>query len=287
MTALGKLLVFLVLFLSLVWNFLTINAYATRTNWQKEAKKYQEQAQVAADSANKMKALLDAEREANEDAKRSLQQERDRYYSQVAQLLQVRDGLLTQYNIAFTDATKKAADAAKLQAMIDKLGGQVKQLDEEGRRKDDQLVKLVADANFARAEKEKAELTARSLLAQINVKSDALLALQEEFNNYKQDRTGVPGLRTPLAPANFRGTVTRVDGDFIAFTPGADAGLTQGTVLRVQRFTPAGVFLGKLTVTISDPKQAVGRFEPALRNAPRNEANTPKIGDEVSPYNAR
>lgn len=287
MTALGKLLLFLVLFLSLVWNFLTINAYATRTNWQKEAKKYQEQAQVAADSANKMKALLDAEREANEDAKRSLQQERDRYYSQVAQLLQVRDGLLAQYNIAFTDAAKKAADAAKLQAMIDKLGGQVKALDEESKKKDDQLVKLVADANFARAEKEKAELTVRSLQTQLASKEDALLALREDFNNFKQQRNGVPGLRTPLAPAGFRGTITAVVGDTVQFSPGADAGLTAGTVLRVERITPAGVFLGKITVKISNPKEAAGQFEPAVRNAPRNESNTPKVGDQVAPYDAK
>lgn len=287
MTALGKLLVFLVLFLSLIWNFLTINVYATRTNWQKEAKKYQDQAQVAADSANKMKLLLDVEREATEDAKRSLQQERDRYYTQVAQLLQDRENLNTQYNVAFTDAAKKAADAAKLQAIIEKLGGQVKQLDDEGKRKDDQLVKLVADTNFARAEKARADLAVESLLKQIAVKEDALLALQEELNNLKLNRNPVPGLRTPVAPANFRGTVKGVEGDFISFTPGANTGLTVGTVLQVVRLAPQGVFLGKLTVTIANPTEAVGQFEPAVRAAPRNAANTPKIGDQVAPYTNR
>ena len=97
MTAIGKMLVFLVLFLSLVWNFLVVNAYTARTNWQREAKKYQADAVAAADAANKMKALRDAEAESSDDAKRALQQERDRYYTQVAQLLNVRDALGQQY----------------------------------------------------------------------------------------------------------------------------------------------------------------------------------------------
>ena len=287
MTALGKLLVFLVLFLSLIWNFLTINAYATRTNWQKEAKKYQEQAQVAADSANKMKAQLDAEREAGEDAKRALQQERDRYYSQVAQLLQVRDGLLTQYNVAFTDAAKKAADAAKLQAIIDKLGGQVKAFDEVAKKREEQVTKLVADKNFAVAEQLRAELAVKSLDRQLAVKQDELAALQEDFNGLKNGRIGAPGARAAPAPANFRGTVRKVSGNYLEFTPGANAGLVKGAVLRVERITPQGVFLGKLTVLIADPTEAVGMFEPADRNAPRTAANTPIPGDQVSPYEAR
>ena len=61
MTAIGKMLVFLLLILSLVWNALVINGFAARTNWQREAKKYQAEAVLAAEAANKMKSLRDAE----------------------------------------------------------------------------------------------------------------------------------------------------------------------------------------------------------------------------------
>ena len=63
MTILGKMLVFLVLVLTLVWNGLVVNAYVTRTNWRAEAKRSQDKAVEAADSANKMKGLLESERE--------------------------------------------------------------------------------------------------------------------------------------------------------------------------------------------------------------------------------
>jgi hypothetical protein len=290
MTAIGKMLVFLVLFLSLVWNFLVVNAYTARTNWQREAKKYQAEAVAAADAANKMKALRDAEAESSDDAKRALQQERDRYYTQVAQLLNVRDALGQQYNLAFSQAQKDAATAAQLQAVIDKLSGQVTELDGALKARNDQLAKLVVDANNARADKERAEIEAKRQQAAAERNLETAQKLQEQLTETRLGTGGIPGVRTPTAPVGFRGTVTRVEKDrdgnvFVAISPGLDAGLKSNTILQVNRTAPAGRFVGKLKVTYVQAKEAVGSFEPAQRGAALTGDNLPKAGDQVSAYN--
>jgi DNA repair exonuclease SbcCD ATPase subunit len=54
MTALGKTLTVFVFLLSLVWCWLTVNAYATRTNWVTQAKTAQTHTQAAIERAREM-----------------------------------------------------------------------------------------------------------------------------------------------------------------------------------------------------------------------------------------
>jgi hypothetical protein len=289
MTAIGKMLVFLVLVLSLIWNFLVLNSYAARTNWQKEAKKYQQEAVAAADAANKMKALRDSEAESFEDAKRALMQERDRYYTQVAQLQASNEKLSVLYNTAFTEEQKKGSAAALLQASIDKLQGQVKELDDQNKKNDEKIVQLVLSANASRADKERASIEAAAYKKASEENTLKAQALREEINELKLGgNNGIPGLRTPVAPAGFRATVMQVDysgGIYrIRFNQGFDAGLKQGSVLKVQRIAADGKYLGKLTVNLTDPKEAVGTFEPAVKGAVLTADSKPKVGDEVVPY---
>ena len=72
MTILGKMLVFVVLVLSIVWNALVVNSYVARTNWQKRAAEYEKKAQDAATSATSMKALLEEERAAAAEARQAM-----------------------------------------------------------------------------------------------------------------------------------------------------------------------------------------------------------------------
>lgn len=286
MTAIGKMLVFLILVLSLIWNFLVLNAYTARTNWQREAKKYQIEAVAAAESANKMKALRDVEAESADDAKRSLQQGSDRYYTQLDQLYQARATLNAQYNTAFSDAQKKAAAAAQQQANNEKLSGQVTELDNQLKKKEEQVAQLVTAANLARADMERAKLEAAAFKRASEANQDRVQKLQEEIAEAKLGGSGIPGVRSPAAPVGYRGTITYVEQDktgvLIEFGPGLDAKLQKGTVLQVNRLTPTGRYLGKLTVIFVNTKQAVGQFEPATRGTvPAGEA-LPKVGDQVS-----
>src|SRR6516165_5492529 len=121
MTILGKVLVFVVLVLSIVWNALVVNAYVTRTNWQAEAKRSQAKAKEAADSATAVKNLVDEERSTAAERERSYREDRDRLYVQNAQLLKDRDELSGQVNNAFAQQKGLNAQAGILQANIDKL----------------------------------------------------------------------------------------------------------------------------------------------------------------------
>lgn len=290
MTAIGKMLVFLVLVLSLIWNALVINAYTARTNWQREAKKYQAEAILAAESANKMKSLRDAEAESADDAKRALQQERDRYYTQVAQLVTVRDTLNQQYNVAFSEAQKKAATAAQLHAMTEKLSGQIKVIDDELKKVEEKGNQLVIAANLARAAQSRAEIERDRYKIAAEANREFAQKLQDQLTEARLGTGGIVGVRTPNAPAGFSGSVIAVEVDartttvYVEFTPGLDTGLQVGTVLRVDRLTPAGVFVGKLTVTLVNSKKGVGVFEPAEKRAALTPDRLPKVGDAVKAY---
>ncbi|MGL6076600.1 MAG: hypothetical protein ACRC8S_20795 [Fimbriiglobus sp.] len=288
MTAIGKMLVFLVLILSLVWTFLTLNAYSARTNWQKEAKKYQTEAQSAAESATKMRALLESTTEANEDAKRAIIQERERYYSQVAQLQTQLTSLTEAYNKAFTEAQNKQTAAAQLQAMIDKLTGQVSQLDADLKKMEVERNDAVTRSNRDRGARQEAEIARDSykLGAEKNgEKVNELLQIIAEMKN--GTASGIPGFRTPVAPAGFRGTVSSVSAEggqvYVQLTPGLDAGLQKDTTLDIQRTTPAGRYLGKLKIVSVDNKNAVGILIPATKGVPPTGDALPRKGDEIVP----
>ena len=287
MTAIGKMLVILVLVLSLVWNALVINGYAARTNWQRAAKKAEGEAAAAAEAANKMKGLRDAEAESADDAKRALQQERDRYYTQVAQLVAVRDTLSQQYNVAFSDKQKQAAAAAQLQAMIDKLSGQVKVIDGDLKKLEEEKSQLVIAKNNASAAQTRAEIERDRYKIAAEANLERAQKLQEELNEKKLGTGGIPGVRTPVAPVGFQGEVSLVERDkasgtvYVQFSPGLDAGLKEGTVLRIDRLTPTGRYLGKLTVVTASLKAGVGTFDPAVKGAVLTPESLPKVGDVV------
>ena len=291
MTAIGKMLVILVLVLSLVWNALVINGFAARTNWQREAKRSQAEAVAAAESANKMKGLRDAEAESADDAKRALQQERDRYYTQVAQLVAVRDTLSQQYNVAFSEKQKEGAKAALQQAMIDKLSGQIKVIDDDLKRREEEKNQLVIAKNNANAAQTRAEIERDRYKAAAERNLELAQKNQDTINEMKLGVGGIGGVRPPAVRADFRGTVTIVDRDkatgvvYVQFSPGIDAGLKEGAVLRINRLAPAGRYVGRLTVVTATLKAGVGTFEPAAKGTAPSADSLPKVGDEVNVLN--
>jgi archaellum component FlaC len=280
------MLVFLVLILSLIWTFLTLNAFASRTNWANQAKKFQAEAQVAADAATKMKALRDSEAEANEDAKRAIAQERDRYREQVAQLQDQLSKLSSLYNTAFTEEQKKSAKAAELQANIDKLNGQVAQLTNDVKRLEGERNNAVIAMGVAKGERENAEIQRDNYKKASEKFADEVQKLREDNNDLRTGKgTGIPGVRTPVAPVGLRGTITKVDEDrgtiYLEMTPGLDAGIQKGMTLDVQRLVPAGRYVGKVTITIVTNKGAAGTFTPATPGAPVTGEAKPRAGDEI------
>lgn len=280
MTALGKILVFLVLVLSLAFNALVVNAYVARTNWKAEADKSQKRAKDAADSANGMKALLDETVAANEDAKRVLREEKDRLYNQVA-VLQAEVNRLDDAN------KQQLAAAARLNTQIDVLQANIarltKQVDDYDKliaAKELQINQLTGAANASKVSENKAIL-----------ERDAEKQRAENFAQIIQDLrdqlAAKQGLKPNSLPGNFRGTVESYDraSGLITMTPGLDAGVQKGAKMSVYRLVGGGKFLGTIEVLQADPKKAVGRFglaNPRNLNPPADDF--PRAGDELKPY---
>lgn len=285
MTAIGKMLVFIVLVLSLMWNFLTLNAYVTRTNWRNEAKKYQDRAGEAALSATKMNELLTSERAAAQDARQALLQQTERGNAQVAQLAREREVLLAQFGAAFTQAAANATAATTQDAVITTQGTQVKTLADQDKLATKLISDLKLDREKASVEADQAKIAAEALRKQnedLVGKVQRLTADNAALARNGGRPGGVSDGLTPPAPSDFRGTVTEVGTDnLMAISGGVDHGLAVGMVLTVQRLTPTGRYLGKLKLTEVHPKTAVGQFTPSAPS--RDPAARPKAGDEVVP----
>jgi RNA polymerase sigma factor (sigma-70 family) len=148
-----------------------------------------------------------------------------------------------------------------------------------------------------RLELEQAKADAAKRQKQVEQLEERLKKLTEELLRKGND-PGMPlGLARPTVPEGFRGTVKRIEGTakdlaagkdvLVEFTPGLDAGVQPGAVLGIERRRKgeAAGYLGKITVTKVNAKDAVGKFEPALpfplpdlvRRAP-----LPEPGDEVT-----
>jgi hypothetical protein len=291
MTVLGKMLVFLVLVLSLVWNGLVVNAYVTRTNWKAESKRSQDRAAEAADSANKMKALLDAEREGSEDARRALRDENYQLAKQVATLKTRLDDLNKQYKDAFDKGQQDNVATNQLQENIKKLETQLGDANALLSAKEKQVDDLTKAAEKDRVAAQKASLDAQAqaqradrLAARVQELAERLEEMQR--NGVRAPSPGVNPDRPQPAPPGFRGTVERVvrDGNdyLITLKPGLDAGLVRGAELSIARLQPTPRYIGKLIVVLADPKEAVGRFVPpeGRRLGPDD---LPKPGDELTP----
>lgn len=287
MTALGKILVFLVLVLSLVFNALVVNAYVARTNWKVAADKSAKSAKDAADSANGMKTVLDEAIAANEDAKRVLREERDRLYNQLV-IAQAEVNRLDEANKQqLAAASRLNVQIDVLQANIKRLTKQVDDYDKLLAAKELQINQLTAAANASKVAENKAILERDAEKQRAEGFAQRLQELSDEVEGYRrQGLAPRPGARGPSLPAQFRGTVQKFDrdGGYVTITPGLDAGVQVGAVMSVYRTRGVeGKYLGKIVIRSTDPKQAVGVFQPAN---PRNQLaadDYPRAGDELKP----
>jgi hypothetical protein len=296
MTILGKMLVFVVLVLSIAWNALVVNSYVARTNWQKRAAQYEKSAQEAADSANKMKLLLEEERAAAAEARQAITAQHERLYLQNQQLLKDRENLTREMNNDFVRAKGKANDDNKLQTNVEKLQTQVDNQERQIKEKDKQLTDTTHAAQLDRVAAEKARIDAAGRQQQAERLAVRVQQHSDELDEYKR-RFGTiqplgPGeRRSPGVPSGFHGSVVRTEGTaqdlyagrdvLVELTPGMDAGLRQGAILTVRRQNGAtGKYLGTVTVVRADAKNAVGRFTPANPRAVRAD-DLPKAGDEL------
>jgi hypothetical protein len=234
-----------------------------------------------------MKDLLESEQLAAEDAKRSLREEVVRLYEQVAQLTKARNDLNQQFQVGFEAQQKVGTEVGTLNANILKLQTQVDKMEKLLADKEKQVNDLTAAANADRVSAQKSKIAAdaqKDRADRLEAKVQQLAAeIELRKNNGGQLPPANPGgYGAGAPPEGFRGRVARRDGDLIVFEPGLDAGVQKDMRFKVIRINGTGRYLGTVTVLLSDPKQAVGRFTPAPGTRP-GPGDYPKAGDELLP----
>ena len=291
MTAMGKMLAFLVFILAIAWVVFGVNAYVTRVNWEARALKAEKSAKDAAESATKMKDLYEITVASHADQLRASQAERDRLYNQVAVLSKERDSLQQQFNQAFGNAQQANVAIKNLQTNLKSVQDQVDELDKSVAAKNTELNDLSKKAAEDRVARGEAERTAIEFRQQADRLGDKLATLNEELQSYKRQYgplTGQLGGAASL-PDGFRGTVTTVElvggGDMlVTLTPGADAGVRKGAVMTVYGVrNGAAKHLGTVQILSADPKSSVGRFVPPANRGVLVRDDYPRAGDELKP----
>ena len=284
MTALGKTLTVFVFLLSLVWCWLTVNAFATRTNWktQVEAAKVQTDSAIARarefeEAFNALKASAEAQAKTQADV---IVENK----ATIVKLQKDNGDLKASYDLKLA-AEKKDEDRTAL--FLKNLEATSQQLNLSKTRADGLegiLTAAIRSEQAALNGSLASKLEADSVKSRNETIELQLAQLQERIRDMQRGGGGQGG--NPIVPvrSDLRGTVTRVDGDLITISLGADAGLAKGAVLDVARFTATPAkFLGKVRIQLVDPKTAVGLFEPA-GGGKTTGVNLPKIGDNVGVF---
>jgi len=281
MTALGKIMTFLCLILSLVQGALTVMLYIAATHWPAEYQKLtlnyqasQASAKQYQDELGKAKGEADARVNAKSAEVKKVQDDllltRAQLDATQKELLQ-RQKDLAQRDAVMTVAQKSSEKSqAERDTMAKALQDQTKQLND------------TADLN----NKLRAELTDTTILK--NTLDDRNKALQKELETMGKAlaQKGVPGggsgpgKGTPNRPQQkMEGVVKQTDPDgSLVISLGSDAGLKRGHTLEVYRLNlknpDQSVYLGSVQVTTVGEHEAVAM--PVGRLAER-----PKIGDFV------
>ncbi|CAN5228593.1 hypothetical protein BH11PLA2_BH11PLA2_21420 [soil metagenome] len=277
MTALGKVLVFIVLLLALVWNALVVNAYVTRANWKAELDRTKLSLVTAADASNAERRRSDESRAAADAVIAQMKDEIARLNTSVKTL---GDNLSdAQAKLALAQTTEAATQTRDVveKANTNKTLSQVNllqtQLDVSEKAKNDALIAKEKAMNDALDSKIKMESAQR--------RAEELEGTVIKLNDPLRGKGGVGAVR-PQVDKDFKAEVQSVEGDIVVINLGANAKLQKGAVIQISRTKPAPKYVGSLTITSVDPFYASGIFKAPATVAKPTAADMPKIGDKVS-----
>lgn len=292
MTPLGKMLSIFVFLLALVWAYLTVNTFVSRTNWKAEAEKYQKAAAETATGVDAILREVEAERQATRAKLLAAEQDRDAAVATVATLRKENEELRVNIDVKLAAAAAANPEVNKDNSRQKELQTEVGNLTASLAVAQNQVVALTKDTAAAKIAQEQAQREAAAerqraatLENQLRTTDDRL---KETLARLKAGVGEGVAVR-PSPPEGFRGTVKAVSrtGEFVEITPGANAGLRENTKLQVIRLDPPK-FLGHLIVRSEiNPDSAAAQFVPAARprNKPLSADDLPKPGDLVQPDN--
>lgn len=277
MTVLGKVLVFVVLVLALIWNALVVNAYVTRANWKTELDRANAKLREYADAANAERTRADRTRETADALIGQLQGEIARLSTSEKTLSDNLDDARKKLETA--QKTEEATQTRDIQALANakRTQDQVDIL----QRQFDAAEKKANDALIAEQKAKNDALQARIEADSAKRRADDLEGRLLKANDPNRGAGGVGAIR-PQVDRDFRATVTSVDGDAVVINLGANARLQKGAVLQLSRYKPEPKFVGSITITSVDPFYAVGRFTPPANVVKPGPADMPQAGDTAS-----
>ena len=269
MNFVGKILIFMIFIMSLVFMSFAIAVYATHENWRAVVERPREQA--VGDKRPGLKFQLEDAQKANAELQAQLEkltadvarQEAERK-QEVAKLATKNQELTTANN----DFKKNYEDLVKKdQAAVDTLGTQSKVLERittevEGLRVDIRNTQEQRDKNFNAVvsltdEKHQAEGTRRRL-----EERRLQLANQVAAQKLVLERAGLNEF-TPLSPPQVAGKIVAVNrNDMLEVDIGADDGIRNGYTLEIFR---GAKYLGRMKVISTTADQAVGQILPNFK----------------------
>lgn len=260
MTFVGKILVIVIMFFSLLFLGFTTVAFTTAKNWMVATKA--EQAKV--DDLNKKlkdaQAASDAAKKGLEDAKGQFDQEKknldtrlstlqDENTRNLAQITAVRGQLgMAEQTASSTlaEVTAKRAQTEQLRTMISAVEKQANEFKLHQAELNDRIREL--ERMLETAVKNNSDLRERV------AKFSTLL----QRNGLSTDISQIKGLESP-PPVT--GEVKRIDATNrnMELTIGSDDGLVVGHELYLYRVSPRPEYLGKVAVVAVDPDQSVAK----------------------------
>jgi hypothetical protein len=291
MTWLGKILTFVVLIASVVWMYLNVQAYVTQTNWKTALEKWK----VQLDASENLRKVELARYQASEDAlKRQIVNEQTRSTNLQKELSESQTAnkniaaKMAEQQKAFDDFDTKTT---LLQANVDGTLKELNTVRERSNTLEDKMADQILKAESAKKEMITAQndaRLARSIAEDLGKKNEELT---EKISDLKLGGSLLGSQfspKIPPVPSNLRGEVENVNErrDFVTLSIGADAGLSIGSVLQLERIAGGGQYLGTVRIFDLQAKKATATFTPKRSNVPISQLRPdelPKKGDQVRP----
>jgi hypothetical protein len=292
MTAVGKILVFFNLLLSIATAALIVLVFVTRTNWKTQYEEAVRLARVAetaykAERQDRQTQVQNLENDLTQARADVLaaQNERDYARGEVLKLQTERDNYA---NLHEEEKTKTQLMTAELNRIKDERS----RLEKEKQDLQQQVVQKTQETNDAKAFQTEAEIARDAaqernerLLEQFEQVAKENRDLRAEQNRIASGLpvTGSSVLAAPVpdVPKDISASVTAVTPNgIVEISAGSDQGIIEGAILDVYRMVPenpsASRYLGRLTISRAEPKAAVGNFRQSLKG------ELPVVGDQVS-----
>jgi hypothetical protein len=282
MNTLGKILVFFVLILSVIWNYLVVNAYATRTNYKAELDNTRKLYAEAAKSADALKKQLEELKSASDAV---VAQHVASIRNLEAKVKNAEDAAQQANNEQLKGITDRSAKVQNIELLksdnITK-DGQISILQSRNTGLNNQVNDSTIAEQKAKNEALAADIERRAALSKAEKTEKDLLNANEQLQNAKRGGTGGIGVdRIPPTDPDFRAVVTTVDSGVVEINQGTNNGLQKGAVLDLSR-PSAKKYVGKLVIERTTPFSATGRFVPLASVTRPMDDDLPKKDDLVS-----